>query len=87
MPEEHFNGEFVTDDLGLAAFLGLKGHTYQDLEQRGGTKVVWVFDRCAPLEDLVVLFRDRRATVEPIAFQKALTDTRRDMFDFKDGLR
>lgn len=77
--------EFRTDDLGLAAFLTLSGHTHQRLQRRGRRTVIWVFDRADGLADLVDNFRRGVAAVEPLAYQRVLTETRRDMFDFLDA--
>lgn len=84
MPEERNNGEYRTSDLGLAAYLCLEGHTHQRMHMRGKT-VIFVFDRNTALEALVNAFQGGEASVEPIAYQKSLTETRRDMFDYLDG--
>lgn len=85
MPEERNNHEYRTNDLGLAAYLCCKGHTHQRLHLRGRKTVIFVFDRNAALDDLVRAFQCGEATVEPIAYQKSLTEARRDLFDFLDG--
>lgn len=86
LTEERVNGEYLTDDLGLAAFLELEGHTHQRLMRRGERKAVWVFDRNSTLEELVNQFQSGDARVEPLKYQRSLTETRRDMFDFLDAL-
>jgi len=64
------NPKAITD-LHLSAFLAIRGHKLIGIEQ-GHARTVFVFQSTPALEQDTLLFFNRKASVEPLAYAEQL---------------
>ena len=68
------------NDMALVTFLKMRGHTVQDVVWNGST-CYWLFRVTDGLLDLVDDFVEGRALVEPREYNRAFSDTKRELYD------
>jgi hypothetical protein len=76
---------YETRDMTEAAYLSLCGHSYELVrkESEGDRPIgAWAFVRRPNLDDDCLQFRSGAARVEPVRFQRKLTEVRRQLYDF-----
>jgi hypothetical protein len=69
---------FRTNDIGLAAYLTMSGHTLQGDEWQGQT-CYWKFLLIPSVNELVELYLSRQALVEPVAYSRAVNPLRKGL--------
>lgn len=77
---------FKTNDLGLAAYLTLNGHSVQGQEWQAGT-CYWKFLLIPSVNDLVELYTSHQAVVEPVAYCRAFNPLRKGLLSVLYGTR
>lgn len=81
-PEEFYR----TNDMAMATFLKMRGHSVQLLVWESKT-CYWIFRVTDALLDDMELFSDGKAVVEPRSYNKVFTQVKREFYDSKDNLR
>ena len=85
--EEEFTPDFFkTNDMGLAAYLTMNGHSRQGHEWRERT-CFWKFLLIPSLNELVETWVSQQAQVEPIAYNRAFNEVKRDLLPYLHGGR
>jgi hypothetical protein len=77
---------FITDHLALAAFLASRGYPASLVAMRSG-KVLFRFASTPQLNAAVVAFNDGAAQVDPVAYDAARIQLRRQMDSALGGAR
>lgn len=77
-PEDFFR----TNDMAMATYLKLRGHSAQTITWLSGT-CYWVFRVTDALLDAVELFTGGEAVVEPKEYNRVFTQTKREFYDSK----
>ena len=90
MTQQPAQEEFKTTDLALATMLYMKGLTFK-LSRIGSTdQVMFVFkalsqNELRDMKQMVALFNEQEARVEPLRFLKEVSVVRKRLYAFLDG--
>lgn len=77
---------FKTNDMGLAAYLTMNGHSCQGTDWQEKT-CFWLFLLLPDLSRLVKLWTNRTASVEPVAYNVAFGAIKRELLVALHGVR
>lgn len=75
-----------TNDMGMAAYFTMNGHSVQEVTWDGET-CYWIFIQLPSIVELADVWAGGRAMVEPRQYNKFYADIRRTFFETKERAR